>query len=60
MVKNLPAKQETLETEVRSLGLENPSEKEKAIHSSILIWEIPQWNLADFSPWGGKELDTTA
>ena len=37
MVKN-PAKQETL---VRSLGQEDPLEKEMATHSSILTWEIP-------------------
>ena len=28
--------------QVRSLGLENPLEKEMATHSSILTWEIPQ------------------
>ena len=38
MVKNLPAKQETL---VRSLGQEDPLEKEKATHSTILAWRIP-------------------
>ena len=38
MVKNSPAKQETL---VRSLGQEDPLEKEVATHSSILVWEIP-------------------
>ena len=27
---------------VRSLGLEDPLEKEKAIHSSILAWRIPR------------------
>ena len=37
MVKNLRAKQET---RVRSLGWENSLEKEMAIHSSILAWEI--------------------
>ena len=36
--KNLPAKQET---QVQSLGLEDPLEKEMATHSSILAWEIP-------------------
>ena len=36
-VKNLPAMQETW---VRSLGWENPLEKEMATHSSILAWEI--------------------
>ena len=39
MVKNLPAIQETW---VRSLGREDPLEKEMATHSSILAWEIPQ------------------
>ena len=38
MVKNLPAKQETW---VRSLGWEDPLEKEVATFSSILAWEIP-------------------
>ena len=37
-VKNLPAMQET---GVPSLGWEDPLEKEMAIHSSILAWEIP-------------------
>ena len=37
-VKNLPA---VGETEVQSLGQEDPLEKEKATHSSILAWEIP-------------------
>ena len=30
------------ETQVRSLGLEDPLEKEMAAHSSVLVWEIPQ------------------
>jgi len=38
MVKNLPSMQETW---VRSLGQEDPLEKEMAIHSSILAWRIP-------------------
>ena len=38
MVKNLPAKQETL---VQSLGGEYPLEEEMATHASILAWEIP-------------------
>ena len=29
------------ETWIPSLGLEGPLEKEMAIHSSILVWEIP-------------------
>ena len=38
VVKNLPAVQET---QVRSLGGEDPLEKGMANHSSILAWEIP-------------------
>ena len=38
MVKNLPAMQET---RVRSLGWEDPLEKEMATHSSIPAWRIP-------------------
>ena len=37
MVKNLPAMQET---QVRSLGQEDPLEEKMATHSSILAWEI--------------------
>ena len=37
-VKHLPAMQETW---IRSLGWEDPLEKEMATHSSILAWEIP-------------------
>ena len=40
-VKKLPAKQETQETQVRSLSQEDPLEKEMATHSSILSWNIP-------------------
>ena len=36
-VKNLPTVQET---QVRSLGWEDPLEKEMATHSSILAWKI--------------------
>ena len=39
LVKNLPAKWETW---VQSLGWEDPLEKGKAVHSSILAWRIPQ------------------
>ena len=38
VVKNLPAVQETW---VRSLGQEDPLEKEMVTHSSILAWKIP-------------------
>ena len=37
-VKNLPAMQET---QVQSLGWEDPLEEEMATHSNILAWEIP-------------------
>ena len=33
--------QETQETQVLSLGQEDPLEKEMATHSSILAWKIP-------------------
>ena len=39
LVKNPPAMQETW---VRSLSWEDPLEKEKATHSSILAWRIPR------------------
>ena len=38
MAKNLPAMQET---QVRSLGQEDPLEKGMATHSGILAWRIP-------------------
>ena len=38
MVKNMPAKQET---QVQSLGGEDPLEEEMATHSSILAWRTP-------------------
>ena len=38
MVKNMSS---MWETQVRSLGWEDPLEKEMATHSSILAWEIP-------------------
>ena len=37
-VKNLPA---VPETQVQSLGWEDPLEKGAATHSSILAWEVP-------------------
>ena len=40
-VKDPMAMQEIQETRVRSLGQEDPLEKEMATHSSILTWEIP-------------------
>ena len=47
LVKNPPVMWETW---VQSLGWEDPLEKGKTTHSSILAWRIP---------WGRKELDTT-
>ena len=38
MVKHLPAMRET---QARSLGWEDPLEKETATHSSNLAWKIP-------------------
>ena len=51
LVKSPPAMWETW---VQSLDWENPLEKGKVTHSSILAWRIP-WR----SPWGRKELDVT-
>ena len=39
MVKNPPAKHNT---QVQSLGWDDPLEKEMATHSSILAWKIPR------------------
>ena len=38
MVKGLPT---VRETQVQSLGREDPLEKEMATHSNILAWKIP-------------------
>ena len=56
-VKRLPA---MWETRVRSLGREDPLEKEMVTHSSILAWRIP-WTeeLGGLQSTGHKELDTT-
>ena len=57
MVKCLPAMRETW---VRSLGREDPLEKEMETHSSTLTWKI-LWTeeLGSYSPWGCKESDMT-
>ena len=57
MVKRLST---TWETRLRSLGWEDPLEKEMAIHSRTIAWKIP-WTeeLGRYSPWGRKELDMT-
>ena len=47
LVKNPPVMQET---PVQFLGWEDPLEKGKATHSSILAWRVP---------WNPKELDMT-
>ena len=56
-VKNLPAMHET---EVHSLGWEDPLEEGMATHSSILAWRIP-WkeDLGGLQSIGHKEKDTT-
>jgi len=48
------------ETQVRSLGQEDPLEKEMATHSSIPAWKIP-WTEepSGLQPMGLQELDTT-
>ena len=57
MAKNLPAMQET---QVQSLGWEDPMEKGMATHSSILAWRIP-WTEqpGGLQSMGHKESDTT-
>ena len=60
MVKNLPAMQKT---RVRSLGWEDPLEKEVATNLSILAWRIPQTEepgglqSMGSCPWGLEESD---
>ena len=56
-VKNPPAMQET---QVRSLGQEDPLEKCMATHSSILAWRMP-WTEepVGLQSWGHKESDMT-
>ena len=41
LLENPPAMLERQETEVRSLGQEDPLEEGIATHSSILAWRIP-------------------
>ena len=56
-IKNPPAMQEI---QVRSLGCEDPLEKEMAAHSSFLAWKSHrQRSLEGYSPWGCKESYTT-
>ena len=57
LVKSPPAMWETW---LRSLGWEDPLEKGKATHSSILAWRIPGTEEpGGYNPWGHKELDMT-
>ena len=57
MVKNLPAVEET---EVQSLGLEDPLEKGMVTHSSILTWRTPWTEEPCRRAWQGlTESDTT-
>ena len=56
-VENLPEMQET---QVQSLGQDDPLEKGMATHSSILPWETPGTeDLVGYSPHGCKESDMT-
>ena len=56
-LKRLPPMQET---RVRSLGREDPLEKEMVIHSSILAWRIPRTEKPGrLQSTDRKELDTT-
>ena len=47
--------QETYETQVQSIGWEDPLEEGMATHSSILAWRIPMSRGA----WWATESDTT-
>ena len=55
-MKNLPVMQKM---QVRSLGQEDPLEKEMATHSSILAWKIP-WTEKPgrLQSMGSQESDT--
>ena len=57
-VKTLPTMQET---QVRSLGWEDPLEKGMTTHSRIHAWRIP-WTEepGELQSMGGEELNTTA
>ena len=48
------------ETGVQSLGQDDPLEKEKAIHSSVLAWKIPQTEeRGGLQSMGSQELSMT-
>ena len=60
MVKNPPANAGDVKKRVRSLGREDPLEKETATHSSILAWRIPRTeDPSSLQSMGCKESDTT-
>ena len=44
--------------QVRSLGGEDPLEKDMTSHATIFAWRIPwQRSLAGYSSWGCKDLN---
>ena len=47
------------EVQLRSLGQEDPLEKEMSTHSSILAWEIPWREEPGKLQWGRKRVVTT-
>ena len=49
--------QEVQETQILSLGQEDPGEQKMVAHSNILAWGIP-WTEEPGNPWGCKGLDT--
>ena len=56
-LKHLPTMRET---QVQSLGREDPLEKEMATHSVFLPGELRgQRSLKSYSPWGRKQVDMT-
>ena len=57
MVKNPPASEKTW---VQSLGWEDPLEKEQQLTPVFLPRKPHGWrSLADYSPWGCRESDTS-
>ena len=57
MAKRLPAMRET---QVLSLGQEDPLEKAMATHSSTVLGQSHEWrSLIGYSPWGLRESDMT-
>ena len=60
-VKNLPAIQETQETQIWSLVQEDPLEEENGnpLQYSCLGNSMDRGSMEGYAPWGHKELDTT-